>query len=77
MVGKAWWEFRKEFETKILAARKPRGRRETHNVFNHFQRTVTPTKLDKLKTATIDDYIAKRRKESGAKARIEGSTAHP
>jgi integrase len=66
-IGKVWSEFRKEFETKILAARKPRGRQETLIILNHFQRIAKPTKLDRIKTTTIDDYIAKRRKESGRK----------
>ncbi len=66
-VSKSWDEFRTEFEDKILASRKPRGRRETLNALNHFQRIVKPTKLDKVKTAAIDDYIAKRRKEPGRK----------
>jgi hypothetical protein len=66
-IGKLWPVFRKEFETIVLAARKPRGRREILIVLRHFQRIAKPIKLDKIKTTTIDNYIAKRRKESGQK----------
>jgi integrase len=66
-ISKSWKEFRTEFATKILAARKPRTRLETENSLKHFQRIAKPTCVNKIKTATIDEYIAKRRTESGRK----------
>lgn len=77
-VSKNWEVFRTEFETKILSQRKPRTRRETENALNHFQRIVKPGKLDKLKTAMIDDFIAKRRSESGRKpeSKVAPHTIH-
>lgn len=66
-INKSWKEFQKEFAAKILAARKPRTRLETENALKHFQRIAKPTCVSKIKTATIDEYIAKRRTESGRK----------
>jgi integrase len=66
-ISKSWKEFRTEFATKILAARKPRTRLETENSLKHFQRIAKPTCVNKIMTATIDEYIAKRRTESGRK----------
>lgn len=66
-IGKKWSDFRVEFERKILSSLKPRSRQENLNALNHFQRIVKPFKMDRLKTAMIDDYVAKRRKEPGKK----------
>ena len=66
-IDKSWDEFRKEFEEKILAGRKPRGRVESLVAINHFQRLVKPNKVSGIKTANIDEYIAKRRTEPGRK----------
>lgn len=66
-VEKTWDEFRQEFEEKILSGRKPRGRTETLISIGHFEQIAKPVKVAKIKTATIDDYVAKRRKQPGRK----------
>ena len=74
VIEKMWAEFRQEIETKILVSRKPRGRIQTLLVLNQFERLIKPGKLSRIKTATIDDYVAKRRTEKGRKP---GSTLAP
>ena len=71
---KTWAEFRQEYESKILAGLKLKTRHATRGALNNFERIAKPGKLWSLKTATIDDYVARRRKEPGRKP---GSTVSP
>lgn len=64
---KSWSAFRAEYETKIIGNFKARSQTETKNALKHFERIVKPTQMVRIKTRTIDDFIAKRRKEKGKK----------
>ncbi|HUT13606.1 MAG TPA: tyrosine-type recombinase/integrase [Thermoguttaceae bacterium] len=71
---KTWAGFRNEYEQKIVAGMEPGTRRETLLCMEHFERIVSPNRLQAIKTATIDDYISKRRGERGRK---QGSIVSP
>lgn len=69
--GKGWDAFESDYEGKILAGMAPDTRETTLVALNHFTRLMKPKRMEAIKTQTLDDYIAKRRKERGRKA---GST---
>lgn len=62
-----WAEFRKEYQAKILPSLAPGTRQVVLDAFNHFERLIKPQKVSAIKTATIDDFIAKRRQMRGRK----------
>jgi integrase len=64
---KTWAEFRAEYEAKVLDGLAPRSRDEIRFSLNSFERIVRPGKMAAIKTTTIDDFVAKRRKEPGKK----------
>lgn len=69
--SKTWADFRQEFERRI-AAGKPFGTQDCiATAFKNFERITKPGKVQAIKTATIDEFIAKRRKEPGLR---EGET---
>jgi integrase len=43
----------------------PRTRTVTRQALDHFERIINPKRVLRIKTQTIDDYIAKRRQEPG------------
>ena len=71
---KKWTEFRSEYELKILSGIAAGTRRSTLEALDHFERIIKPIRLDRVKTQTIDDYVARRRTEPGKK---KGDTVSP
>lgn len=72
---KQWKDFRTEYESKIADGMEPGTRRETVGGMDHFERIIKPGKIQSIKTQTIDDYIAKRRREPGKKKKSTISVA--
>ncbi len=72
--GGAWADFRVEYEAKILSGKDAGTRRCTVQAVKHFERIVKPARLTSIRTQTIDDYIATRRRERGKK---KGDTVSP
>jgi integrase len=64
---KTWEEFRKEYEAKVLDGLAVRSRDEIRFSLNNFERVVRPVKMSAIRTATIDDFVARRRKDPGRK----------
>jgi integrase len=64
---KTWADFRQEYETKIVAGLAPRSRPEVMTSLNAFERIIKPVRMATIKTATIDEFRAKRRQEAGKK----------
>ncbi len=64
---KQWSAFREEFDRKIGAGMDPDTREVTAHALGHFQELIHPGRVDAIKTATIDEYIAKRRTARGRK----------
>ena len=71
---KTWAEFRAEYQAKILPGLKPKTRGVVLATLDHFDRIARPGKVRTIKTAMIDDYVAKRRNDRGKKP---GSTVSP
>jgi integrase len=71
---KTWTEFRAEYEEKILPGLAVRSQEEVKYALDHFQRLIKPVRMGSIKTATVDDFTAKRRKERGKKP---GETISP
>jgi integrase len=63
-----WEEFRKDFTVKFLEGMGARNRQETTFALDHFERIVKPKKMEAISSASIVDYVARRRKESGLHA---------
>ncbi len=71
---KPWSNFREEYETKIVARLAPKTRLAIFATLNHFERICKPVRVGAIKTATVDDFIAKRWLDPGRKP---GSTVSP
>lgn len=71
---KTWADFRAEYEAKILPAKATGTIERTGHVFNEFERIAKPVRMESIKTATVDGFIAKRQREQG---RAPGSTVSP
>jgi len=71
---KTWADFRTEYEAKIAAGMEPGTRNATLQAMDHFERIIGPKRLQAVKTATVDDYISRRRSERGRK---QGSIVSP
>ncbi len=71
---KSWQDFRKEYDTRILAGLAPRSRPQANTSLDHFERIVKPVRVFALATVHIDKFIAARRGEPGDK---KGSTLSP
>ncbi|MCH8045244.1 MAG: tyrosine-type recombinase/integrase [Planctomycetes bacterium] len=72
---KPWDVFRKEYETKVASQTEPGSQMSTGIALDHFERIINPQRVSAVKPATIDDYIAKRRKERGLKKNSKVSPA--
>ena len=72
---KQWSQFFKEYEEKIFAGMKPTTRECVIDAINHFQRIIKPTKVQAIRTATIDEFIRVRRTEKGRKEDAKVSPA--
>ncbi len=64
---KTWEEFRKEYEEKVLAGLAPRTRGSVKSSLDAFERHVNPGRVFYVTTATVDEFISKRRKDPGLK----------
>src|SRR5205807_8997489 len=72
--GRGWEEFREEYTTRILAGLAERARTEAEDSLDRFERIIKPKTVAEIHTATVDDFIAKRRQEPGKK---KGETVSP
>jgi integrase len=64
---KRWIDFRREYEEKIVSGLAAKTRWAIAASLDHFQRLVNPQKLSSVRTSTIDDFVTKRKTESGRK----------
>ena len=64
---KTWEEFRAKYEADLLPGLAPRSQPLVKAALNNFQRIIQPRRMDGITTATIDTFVAKRRKEAGKK----------
>lgn len=64
----SWKDFMAVFESRVLAGMKPRTKETTQLALNHFERIIRPGKMRIVTTATLADYVAKRRQEKVGKA---------
>ena len=64
-----WDQFRAEYEQKVVSRLAPRTQTLVFRALDHWERIVAPTKMGAIRTATVDDFIAARRKDQ--------STRHP
>jgi integrase len=71
---KKWPEFRKQFEDQAMGNMAPGTRDRTLEAMDAFERIVKPSKVSKIKTVHIDEFIAKRSKGRG---RRKGDTISP
>jgi integrase len=71
---KAWEEFRREYEAKILAGKALNTKVQACAALDHFERLIKPVRVFALCTAHVDDFITKRRTEPGKKS---GSIVSP
>jgi len=69
-----WSDFREEYDAKILPSLKPSSAVEVQHALDKFAELVKPAKVAAVKTATIDEFVAKRRLEPGRKP---GSVVSP
>ena len=69
-----WAEFREEWEARIASGMGAGNRRITLHALAHFERIINPKRIGTIKTATIDEFKAKRRLEPGKK---KGETLSP
>jgi integrase len=66
-IRKKWNEFKPEYERRILALMPPQTQEVILQSLEKFREIVKPVKVATIRTATIDDFIAKRREERGRK----------
>jgi integrase len=69
-----WATFRQEYEERVLAGLAPRTRGSAKSSLDAFERHIRPVRVFCVGTATIDEFIAKRRQDPGDK---KGSTLSP
>jgi integrase len=67
----AWADFRKEYEEKVLAGLAVQTQITAKASLDAFERHVKPSRVAFITTAVIDQFIARRRSDPGAK---RGST---
>ena len=72
---KKWKDFRSEYESKIMPGHAIKTRESVAKTLDHFERIAKPIKLISIKTATIDEFIAKRRLDPGRKKKSTVSPA--
>jgi hypothetical protein len=71
---KAWTEFQTEYREKILSGLARKTLDAAIDSLDHFRRIVGPGRVQSVTTATIDGFVAQRRKEPGLKP---GSVVSP
>jgi len=72
---KQWDAFRGEYEMNVSSRQKPGSRLSTKIALDHFERLIKPRLVSSIRTATIDEYVTKRRPERGRKKRSTVSPA--
>ena len=72
---KQWDAFRGEYEMNVGSRQKPCSRLSTKIALDHFERLIKPRLVSSIRTATIDEYVTKRRPERGRKKRSTVSPA--
>jgi integrase len=63
----AWSKFRAEYEAKVLPNLRASSQFEVTHALDKFEQLVGPSKVSTIRTASIDEFIAKRRLEPGRK----------
>lgn len=66
---RTWEAFRAEYESKVLASRAAGTVLVSGTALDHFERIAKPGRMSVIRTKTVDDYIAARRKEKFAAAK--------
>ncbi len=69
-----WDDFRREYNRTILTTKSDQNERCLRKSLDHFERLAAPRYVDAVGTKTLDEYVAARRVERGAKA---GSRVSP
>lgn len=62
-----WSDFSQEYQSKILASRRPNTQTVYRVAMSHLERLVKPKGVAQITTSVIDDYISKRSRERGEK----------
>jgi len=68
---KKWKQFADEYEADLLARVDPGTRRVALDALKSFSKLIKPGRVDRIRTKTIDQFVALRRAERG---RVPGST---
>jgi hypothetical protein len=71
---KLWADFVREYEERILSGLAGKTKDAAIDSLGHFGRIVRPTRVESITTATVDQFVAKRRNEKGLKP---GSVVSP
>ena len=72
---KQWVAFRGEYEMSVGSRQKPGSRLSTKIALDHFERLIKLRLVSSIRTATINEYVTKRRPERGRKKRSTVSPA--
>jgi integrase len=68
---KKWKQFADEYEADLAARADPGTRRVAVDALKRFAKLIKPDRVDRIRTKTIDQFVALRRAERG---RVPGST---
>ena len=66
-----WQDFRQQYEAALVARTSAANAMSSRISLDHFERICRPQQINRIGRQTIDEYVATRRKERGAK---KGST---
>jgi integrase len=72
---KTWDDFRKAYDERIVPRLAVKTRESIATSLNHFKRLAKPARVSAITTATIDEFVAKRREEAGRKPKSKVSAA--
>jgi hypothetical protein len=72
---KTWAEFRKQYETAVLAGEAVRYREMTARALDHFERIINPVKMSGVTEIALSKFVAARRTEPGLKPNTTVSPA--
>jgi integrase len=75
--NRAWAEFRREYEAKVLPGRAADTQRRVRRALDTFERIATPHKMAGIRTKTLDDYAAARRLERVKRRKGEAPLVAP
>lgn len=64
---KTWAEFRREFETKVVAGKAYATQRQFEMCLGNFERIIKPGKVSQIKTQTLATFVAARRAETNSR----------